>query len=148
MQRSMYRHGVNLYVKNLADTVDEERLRKEFSTYGTITSVKVMLDEGRSRGFGFVCFSAPDEATNAITEMNGRIVDGMKLYVALAQRKEERKSHLASQYIQRVKSLRLQHIGQVYQQSSSYCVPSIARTPGNPRDSGATSHTAGCDCQG
>lgn len=33
--------GVNLYVKNLDDTIDDERLRKEFSPYGTITSAKV-----------------------------------------------------------------------------------------------------------
>jgi len=32
--------GVNLYVKNLDDGIDDERLRKEFSPYGTITSAK------------------------------------------------------------------------------------------------------------
>merc|ERR1719239_1497252 len=37
--------GVNLYVKNLDDTIDDERLRKEFSPYGTITSAKVMCCE-------------------------------------------------------------------------------------------------------
>ena len=33
--------GVNLYVKNLDDTIDDERLRMEFSQYGTITSARV-----------------------------------------------------------------------------------------------------------
>ena len=41
--------GVNLYVKNLDDTIDDERLRKEFAPYGTITSAKVMNEEGRSK---------------------------------------------------------------------------------------------------
>jgi polyadenylate-binding protein len=35
--------GVNLYVKNLDDTIDDERLRKEFTPFGTITSAKVVI---------------------------------------------------------------------------------------------------------
>lgn len=49
--------GVNLYVKNLDDTIDDARLREEFSAYGTITSAKVMMDDknnskGRYQGLG------------------------------------------------------------------------------------------------
>merc|ERR1712128_88993 len=118
--------GVNLYVKNLDDTIDDERLRKEFAPYGTITSAKVMNEEGRSKGFGFVCFSSPEEATKAVTEMNGRFIVAKPLYVALAQRKEDRKAHLASQYIQRMAGMRMQQMGGMQQMGmGGYFMPTM-----------------------
>jgi polyadenylate-binding protein len=66
-----------------------------------------MSENGRSKGFGFVCFSAPDEATKAVTEMNGSIVGTKPLYVALAQRKEERRMHLTNQHMQRIATSRV-----------------------------------------
>lgn len=127
IERMTRYQGVNLYVKNLDDTIDDERLRKEFAPFGTITSAKVMLEEGRSKGFGFVCFSSPEEATKAVTEMNGRIVGSKPLYVALAQRKEDRKAHLASQYMQRVANMRMQQMGQMFQPGGAggYFVPTL-----------------------
>ncbi|KAF7999704.1 polyadenylate-binding protein [Metschnikowia aff. pulcherrima] len=90
--------GVNLFVKNLDDQITLELLEEEFKPFGTITSAKVMVDEaGKSKGFGFVCFSAPEEATKAITEMNQRMVMNKPLYVALAQRKDVRRSQLEQQ---------------------------------------------------
>merc|ERR1719262_1574732 len=124
--------GVNLYVKNLDDTIDDERLRKEFAPYGTITSAKVsvMSEDGRSKGFGFVCFSSPEEATKAVTEMNGRIIVAKPLYVALAQRKEDRKAHLASQYIQRMAGMRMQQMGQMgFPQQTGYFLPAPMPQP-------------------
>merc|ERR1719479_552647 len=126
-QERMQRYqGVNLYVKNLDDTVDDDRLRKEFAPFGTITSAKVMNEDGRSKGFGFVCFSSPEEATKAVTEMNGRIIVAKPLYVALAQRKEDRKAQLASQYIQRMAGMRMQQMGGMQQMGmGGYFMPTM-----------------------
>lgn len=96
--------GVNLYVKNLEDNIDDDKLRAEFAPYGTITSCKVMRDDkNNSKGFGFVCYSTPEEATRSVTEMNGRILGSKPLYVALAQRREVRKAQLEAQHAQRAK---------------------------------------------
>ena len=94
--------GVNLYIKNLEDDFDDEKLRVEFEPFGTITSCKVMRDEkGISKGFGFVCFSSPDEATKAVAEMNNKMIGSKPLYVSLAQRREVRRQQLESQIAQR-----------------------------------------------
>lgn len=105
-RRSKY-DGVNLYIKNLDDRIDDEQLREEFAKFGTITSAKVMKDSGRSKGFAFVCFKEPEEATRAVSEMRGKIVGSKPLYVALAQLKEERRSHLVSQYKNYINNLRM-----------------------------------------
>lgn len=104
MDRISKFQGVNLYIKNLDDTVTDDILRDEFATMGTITSARVMKDikDGRSRGFGFVCFSTPEEATRAVSEMNGKIIANKPIFVALAQRREVRRAQLEAQHANRV----------------------------------------------
>ncbi|GMH03042.1 hypothetical protein Nepgr_004881 [Nepenthes gracilis] len=84
--------GANLCIKNLDDTIDEDKLKELFSEFGKITSCKVMRDpSGISRGSGIVAFSTPDEA---------KLVVNKPLYVALAQRKEEGRAMLQAQFSQ------------------------------------------------
>ncbi|OAY35493.1 polyadenylate-binding protein 2 [Manihot esculenta] len=93
--------GLNLYVKNLDDSITDDKLKELFSEFGTITSCKVMRDpNGVSRGSGFVAFSTAEEASRALAEMNGKMVVSKPLYVALAQRKEERRARLQAQFSQ------------------------------------------------
>lgn len=102
MEKLSKYQGVNLYIKNLEDDVDDEKLRAEFEPFGTVTSCKVMRDEkGTSKGFGFVCFASPDEATKAVAEMNNKMIGSKPLYVSLAQRREVRRQQLESQIAQR-----------------------------------------------
>jgi polyadenylate-binding protein len=76
-ERMQQFQGLNLYVKNLDDSVDDERLKQEFSQFGTITSARIMRDDaGASRGFGFICFSQAEEATKAVTDMSGKMLAG------------------------------------------------------------------------
>jgi polyadenylate-binding protein len=93
--------GMNLYVKNIADTVTDDVFREGFAPFGTITSARIMRDTAEpkaSKGFGFVCFSSPEEATRAVTEMNGKLMANKPLVVTLHQRRELRRAHLAATY--------------------------------------------------
>lgn len=64
-----------MYVKNIDDDVTDEELRERFSQFGTITSSKLMRDDkGINKGFGFVCFSNPDEAKRAVNTLQGKLL--------------------------------------------------------------------------
>ncbi|KAE8418209.1 hypothetical protein BDV36DRAFT_254808 [Aspergillus pseudocaelatus] len=192
LEKASKYQGVNLYVKNLTDDVDDEKLRELFGPYGTITSAKVMRDTniertetpesdkekenketnkenekessetenaekveeksaesgdekkeeeekeskkgdkkglGKSKGFGFVCFSSPDEASKAVTEMNQRMVNGKPLYVALAQRKDVRRSQLEAS-IQARNTIRQQQAAAAAGMPQPYMQPAVFYGPG------------------
>ena len=179
MEKASKYQGVNLYVKNLTDDVNDDKLRDLFSSYGTITSAKVMRDNaertespsgdkdkenkkdevdekpssedekkeesqeeskdgdnkkdtktggprafGKSKGFGFVCFSNPDEASKAVSEMNQKMINGKPLYVALAQRKDVRKNQLEAS-IQARNTLRQQQQAAAAGMPQGYIQPAV-----------------------
>jgi len=91
---------INIYVKNLPIDWDSEALKTQFEQFGKVRTTKVMMDNVThvSRGFGFVVFEDNEAASKAMAEMNGTIVEGKELYVAIAQTKEQRKVALAKQF--------------------------------------------------
>jgi polyadenylate-binding protein len=93
--------GCNLYIKNLDETATDDWLRQTFGKFGTITSARIMRDQvGTSRGFGFVCFSSPEEASKAIAQMNNKMCLGKPIYVALSQAIQARREMLAVTFSQ------------------------------------------------
>lgn len=79
-----------LFVGSLAWATTEEALKEFFSQAGTVESANVVTDKmtGRSRGFGFVEMSSPEEAKKAIDELNGKELDGREITVSEARSKE------------------------------------------------------------
>ncbi len=84
--------GNKLYVGNLAYSVRDDSLMQAFSSFGTVTSAKVMMDRetGRSKGFGFVEMGSDAEAQAAINGMNGQSLEGRAVVVNEARPREER----------------------------------------------------------
>jgi polyadenylate-binding protein len=98
MEKLSKYEGVNVYIKNLEDDVDDETLHADFEPFGAVTSCRVMRSgDGTSKGLDFVCFASPAEATAAITEMNNKLVRTKPLYVALVQPRDVRRQQLESQ---------------------------------------------------
>lgn len=81
-----------LYVGNLSFQTSEEELRSAFAQFGEVTEVKLVLDRdtGRSRGFAFVSFANGQDASRAIQEMNGAMLDGRALRVNEAEERQNR----------------------------------------------------------
>lgn len=84
--------GKKLYVGNLSYEVDSSNLQEIFAAHGTVESAEIIQDRdtGRSKGFGFVQMSSDDEATAAISALNGQEYGGRALTVNEAKPKESR----------------------------------------------------------
>jgi len=83
-------------------------LLEEFAKYGDVLSAKVVTKKVRSDdsdkeaelscGFGFVSFGKHEDAQRAVQNLNGKLLFNKPLYVAFAQRKDERKNMLISMF--------------------------------------------------
>jgi len=84
--------SMKLYVGNLSFNTSNQDLSDLFGKVGTVESANVIEDRetGRSRGFGFVEMSSRSEGENAISQLNGKEIDGRELKVNEAKAREER----------------------------------------------------------
>ena len=85
---------MNIYVGNLSYDTRENDLRTAFEEFGAVESVKIIMDKytDRSKGFGFVEMKNDDEGNKAISDLNGKDLNGRDLKVNAAHPREERKS--------------------------------------------------------
>lgn len=83
---------MKVYVGNLPYSVDSEKLKELFASYGEIEEANVIQDRfsGRSKGFGFVTFKDEAAAKKAIAEMNKKDVEGRELKVSEAKPMEDK----------------------------------------------------------
>jgi RNA recognition motif-containing protein len=79
--------GNRLYVGNLSFDATSDSLRRAFEDFGEVTDVHVATDRetGRSRGFAFVTMASAQQASDAISRMNGVMLDGRPLRVNEAE---------------------------------------------------------------
>jgi RNA recognition motif-containing protein len=84
--------SMKLYVGNLSFNTSTQDLTELFGTVGTVQSTNIIEDRetGRSRGFGFVEMSSKEEGQNAISQLNGKEIDGRELKINEAKPQENR----------------------------------------------------------
>jgi RNA recognition motif-containing protein len=84
--------GTKLYVGNLSFETNEGDLMRHFEKAGTVSSCHLITDKytSKSRGFGFVEMSSPEEADKAISMFHGHELDDRALTVNIAKPREER----------------------------------------------------------
>jgi len=80
-----------LFIGGLSFSTTEDRLRELFAGVGTVESAAVVTDRntGRSRGFGFVEMATAEEAQKAVSQLDGRDLDGRQIKVEVAKPKGE-----------------------------------------------------------
>lgn len=84
--------GKKLYVGNLSYNTDDSSLQSLFESAGAVESARVIVDRatGRSKGFGFVEMTSDEDAQKAISQFDGKEVDGRKVRVSEAKPQEPR----------------------------------------------------------
>ncbi|WOL14461.1 glycine-rich RNA-binding protein 10-like [Canna indica] len=75
-----------VFVGGISYGTDDQGLREAFTSYGEVVEARVIMDRdtGRSRGFGFVTFTSAEEASAAISGMDGKDLHGRMVRVNYA----------------------------------------------------------------
>ena len=75
--------GSKIYVGGLPFSTTDTQMEALFAAHGTVESARVITDKftGKSRGFGFVEMSSPNEAQAAIAALNSTELEGRSLTV-------------------------------------------------------------------
>ncbi|XP_049818849.1 RNA-binding protein 33-like isoform X2 [Aethina tumida] len=82
--------GLSLYIKNFDESIDELWFKSNFSKFGTITCIRLLTEQGRSKGVAFVSYSTEEAANEAIKAMNGFRINNRPLYISHAERKKDK----------------------------------------------------------
>ncbi|KAJ3445691.1 hypothetical protein M0812_11578 [Anaeramoeba flamelloides] len=83
-----------LFVRNLPFIATEDDVIELFSEYGELTEVHISINSEtkQSKGYGFVLFMVPENATKAFEELNNKPWKGRILHILPARKKVEKKT--------------------------------------------------------
>jgi RNA recognition motif-containing protein len=85
-----------LYVTNLPDEPNVASLRAFFARAGVVSEVRIVADKDPARSRAFVTMESEAEAQQALTQLDGTVLDGQALRVSVAREETEREREKAS----------------------------------------------------
>ncbi|XAR59407.1 hypothetical protein NMG60_11015236 [Bertholletia excelsa] len=76
-----------IMVRNISYTTTENGLKKEFSNFGQIAEIKLVMDAcmKRSKGYAFIQYTSQDDALSALESVDHKYLDGRMIFVELAK---------------------------------------------------------------
>ncbi|EFA76199.1 RNA-binding region RNP-1 domain-containing protein [Heterostelium album PN500] len=76
-----------LFIRNLAYTVTEDDLKKLFEPFGKLSEIYIPIDRNskKSKGIAFLLFMIPENAMRAMTEMDGKAIQGRLVHILPAK---------------------------------------------------------------
>jgi RNA recognition motif-containing protein len=85
---------MKIYVGNLAYEITEQDLRQEFEAFGAVDTVSVITDKysGRPKGFAFIEMASKSEGEDAITSLNGKMLNERTIVVNEARPRTDNRS--------------------------------------------------------
>lgn len=91
---------MNIYVGNLAYSVNENDLKNLFEEFGNVSSASLIKDKmsGKSKGFGFVEMPNNSEAEKAINDLNDKPISGRKVKVNQAKPRNDNRQQRKPRY--------------------------------------------------
>ncbi|KAF7697313.1 hypothetical protein HF521_005731, partial [Silurus meridionalis] len=138
---SCKKEGLDLYVKNLNEHINDKFLQRKFSKFGTVTGAKVMMQNGRSRGYGFVRFLSAEDAMKAKEEINGTVWGEMKVFVDVAYWCKDHQNTPVHSNVKRTGRVQTRNMAQrkpqdpaVEEELVPLLDPAVAEEPASPQD--------------
>ncbi len=97
---------VKVYVGNLSYRTTHETIRNTFAAFGEVRQVLIPTDRrsDQSRGFAFVTMGSAQAAKEAISQLNGRKLDGRPLCINEARERPQARNKVENQTKARKKS--------------------------------------------
>ena len=104
-QRENLHNKNNLYVRGFDETMTSDQLIGVFSKYGEILShalINIKDFKGNPRFFAYISYKTPEDAQNAIDNLNNKQEQGITWTVVLHQNRAVRKAKLLMDYKKKV----------------------------------------------